>query len=60
VGAAGADVCVSAVPFYGLQLWSKPLNATAVAALILNLLPEDSQVIDRLANVIVRDEYQKR
>eukprot|EP01051_Picozoa_sp_SAG22_P010742 SAG22_NODE_983_length_6163_cov_8.370053_5_plen_461_part_00 len=37
------SVCISAVPLYGLQLWSKPLQKPAVAALVLNLLPKDNQ-----------------
>lgn len=37
------SICVSAIPLYGLQLWSKPLNKSAVAALVLNLLPKDNQ-----------------
>lgn len=45
------SVCISAVPLYGLQLWSKPLGNGSVATLILNLLEANQTGSVPLADV---------
>jgi hypothetical protein len=38
------SICLSAIPFYGISVWSKPIAAGAAAVLFVNLLKLEQQV----------------